>query len=204
MNYDGPSFYKRNQSRTALENQEKDSLNSKFDWSAKENLAKSEYAKNISKRSQTRAGLEKEVARSITSPRNHLQERQQSNFEKPKNYYFKRKQIPKSLQKLGGWQKNEWSPALLEELSTRLTKTKDSYLLFLDDEEEQTDEVHVILLEDTKGKSWLNQLEKEDAEKIMRIQKEVKENLRKPQAGLHYSLLNLKIKNQATIENGKK
>ncbi len=204
MNYDGPSFYKRNRSKVALENQEKDHLNRKFDWSAKENLTKNEYVKNVSTRIQTRADFKKEVNQLITSPLNHSQVRQQDKFEKPENYYFKRKQIPKSLQKLGGWPKNEWSPALLEELSIRLTKTKDSYLLFLDDEEEQSDEVRVILLEDTKEKSWLNQLEKEDAEKIMKIQKEVKENLTKPQTALHYSLLNLKIKNQVTIENGKK
>lgn len=192
MNYDGPSFYKKDHKKIKSDKQEKNG----FSRSERHQLPKK----------QTRQEVMNEAKEYMTTPPNYLKEKTED-FPvetNKKDIHFKRKYIPKSLQKLDGWKRREWKQDLLLKLEERLSKESDDYLLFTNDSQinENEDKQQNNLANNQLGKQKAKK-NNNAQKKIASAHREFKKDLTKPTTGLHRSLSNIISEDEAALKSGK-
>lgn len=107
MNYDGPSFYKRKQGKVEASNQNVNQL----------------------KKNTPLDTIKDEEDRINYLSQENIKQRKKIE-ERAGNYAFRGTQIPDSLQKLAGWDKNKENRELLLKVEKRLKKKSTDYLLF--------------------------------------------------------------------------
>lgn len=244
VNYDGPSFFrKRHPNVEPLKQKKKPSkeaADQKVSWVDKQNQFENIHEDSLPKHIQTRADLQKEALEYMQTPPSHsvMRESKQAkaiggHFTKKEKtegirertpepgsrgnesrYYFKSKYIPTSLQNLDGWTKVEENTELIEEVTKRLEKSEDSYLLFANAlvpsvEIEDVGEVAETAIPKKQAakpqKSYNKQRNNsKNKVKVQRVQQEMKSTLGKPSTGLHRSLSNIMAEDQKSLNNGKK
>ncbi len=188
MNYDGPSYYKKNEQKSILHKEEKinGQVASKYNTVFKRNR---------------RTEIEREAETHLTPPPSKLARK---TIESPKRverneHFFRSKKIPASLQNLNGWKKTKWNQNLLAELEKRLLKEEEEYLLF-------APEIDKKKKKEVKNKSIPSSNEEKNMksqEKISKVQTKMKKDLNKPATGLHRSLSKIIAEDQAALKNGK-
>lgn len=176
MNYDGPSYYKKN--TTGNEQPERP-------------FFKKRRSENEAKKYQT-------------PPPNYSRGKPRKNVEVTprKDRYFRRKYIPDSLQKLDGWKKTEWNQELLQELEQRLAKTSEEYLLFGSDSTIPAD-VQREAKELSAQPSAPIKTETSKQEKIAEVHQQLKKDLNRPATGLHRSLSKIMAEDEEALKKGK-
>ena len=188
MNYDGPSYYKKNDQEIKLDKEEK------------KNRKVTSKPNTVFKRKRP-TEIKRQADDHLTPPPSQLTRK---TIESPRRvqrneHFFRRRKIPPSLQNLNGWKKTEWNQNLLAELENRLLKEEEEYLLFApeieEEEKKEVKETSVSSSNDVKnGKSQ---------EKINKVQTKMKEDLNKPATGLHRSLSKIIAEDQEALKNGK-
>ena len=170
MNYDGPSFYKKKESKV----QENKVIGTPLD--------------RLKKDQNRRDQLSQKIA-----------DKQKSRKTPVENHYFRSTQIPKSLQNRDGWKEETWNQELIMELQKRLKKEPEDFLLFADHLVEEV-EVETIesskkkkdetSVEAMRIKKMVAEIEN-TLDTAALVQKEIKPNLKKPNTGLHRTLSNI-------------
>lgn len=228
--YDGPSYFKKNNPKISPLNKKKKDTK-KDSWVDQDSYFKNDYKQSMPKRVPTRTDLQEEAAEYMQTPstsyNSSVPPRQMTKKANDQSNRFRSKHIPKSLQHLKGWATNPTDQSLLEEVRKRLTKEKDSYLLF---EERLAPEIKQAydrrassqsLVQETlenkktlKNKKVSNQkidskmtkpvkLDPHTQEKAERVQEELNHNPLKPNTGLHRSLSKIIAEDQEALESGK-
>lgn len=188
MNYDGPSYYKKNEQATKLDKEEKEN---RTIASGSNSAAKRKRATEIKRQAEAH----------LTPPPSELAKKMIESPERVKRNegFFRSKQIPPSLQNLNGWKKTEWNQNLLAELEKRLFKEEEEYLLFAPEFEENNNQE----IKQTSIPSASDEKRIKSQEKINKVQIKMKEDLNKPATGLHRSLSKIIAEDQEALKNGK-
>ena len=193
-NYDGPSFYKKDQPKLKPIRENK------------KNRFESNYQKTIPKQVQTRDELKKEAFDYMETP---------SVTSKSADEQFRRKGIPSNWQNLEGWQKTKKNQSLIDQIKAQLTKEKESYLLFaeyLDDDgdaESQTEQSKKRVDKQKRSKNTTTKQKKQPSEETQaknqaeRVKEKVTSPVTKPTSGLHRSLSKIIAEDQEAMQNGK-
>lgn len=189
MNYDGPSFYKKNEHQIKSNKQRKKRPQEDAplaDFKKEENRISQLSKENIKKRKEKEA--------------------------QAGNYFFRSKYIPKSLQNLDGWNKEKWDTDLILEIESRLKKDPADYLLFSDS---QNKEIVSDKVEKKRGNSNSTKTAEElriqqkvaEIENTLNtaalVQKEITADVTKPNTGLHRTLSKIIAEDAVEIKNGK-
>lgn len=188
MNYDGPSYYKKNDQEIKLDKEEK------------KNRKVTSKPNTVFKRKRP-TEIKRQADDHLTPPPSQLTRK---TIESPRRmqrneHFFRGRKIPPSLQNLNGWKKTEWNQNLLAELEKRLLKAEEEYLLFAPEiEEEKKKEV-----KETSVSSSNDVKNVKSQEKINKVQTKMKEDLNKPATGLHRSLSKIIAEDQEALKNGK-
>lgn len=181
MNYDGPSFYKKDSKEKTINNQ---SVQSKVN--NKDNHRQ----------------IEKEIKNYMVTPPEHSKIETDNPLIKSKkrSQHFRSKQIPQSLQKLDGWERNEWEQNLFVRLKERLIKKEEDYLLFIQDSQPNKKQKKDS---SDKKSTPLNEQELSNQAKIASAHEEFKKGLTETTSGLHRSLSKIISEDKKAQKNGK-
>ena len=170
MNYDGPSFYRKQEDRK----QENKIIGTPLD--------------DLRKKQRGREQLSHKIAPKKNDRKTPVE-----------NRYFRSKQIPKSLQNREGWKVETWSQEFISELQKRLKKEPTDFLLFADNLIEEVEEEIIesskkkeddTSVEAVRTKKMIAEIEN-TLDTAALVQKEIKPDLKRPNTGLHRTLSNI-------------
>lgn len=180
MNYDGPSFYKKKESKE----QENQAIETPLDRLKKDQSRREQLSRKI-------AGKQKSKKTTVG------------------NHYFRSTQLPKSLQSRDGWKEERWDQEVMNKLQKRLEKEPEDFLLFADhlveEVEDETTESNKKKIEETSAEAMQIKKMVEEIENTLDtaalVQKEIKPDFKKPNTGLHRTLSNIIAEDKDGFKN---